>query len=273
MSNHQSESAASADNRDEVVSLADLWLILVDRRWLIIATVLVFVAAGLGYLFMKAPIYDAGARIRIGQVAGTGFIETVDVLSSRLMATYGEAVATGVKRPRPFLVSASAPRGVTGVIDLVAEGDTPGDAVAVLERIVVDIKAVHDDVHRGGVALLESAIESIDERRALLRRQLEESAALVEQLSHRDVAQASLLVLERSRIAALLTELDTEKPALAQKLLLPQTAPTELVGPIVAPARSSAPSGVLVSVLSAILGLMSGVMLALVANFVARARR
>ncbi len=151
MSNHQSESAASADNRDEVVSLADLWLILVDRRWLIIATVLVFVAAGLGYLFMKAPIYDAGARIRIGQVAGTGFIETVDVLSSRLMATYGEAVATGVKRPRPFLVSASAPRGVTGVIDLVAEGDTPGDAVAVLERIVVDIKAVHDDVHRGGV--------------------------------------------------------------------------------------------------------------------------
>jgi uncharacterized protein involved in exopolysaccharide biosynthesis len=273
MSNLHSEPAVPAGDRDEAVSLADLWRVLVERRWLIAATFSVFVVAGLGYAFVKAPVYEASARIRVGQVAGTGLIEPVEVLSSRLTAKYGEIVATGVKRPRPFLERAAPPRGVTGVIDLVAEGDTPADAVALLERIYVDIKTLHDDVHRRGVALLEDAVRSIDERRAALQKQLDESAPLMERLGQRDVAQASLVMLERSRIAALITELDAEKPTLAQKLLLPQTAPTELVEPIAAPAWPSAPRKMLIGALSVVLGLIAGVMLALVADFVARARR
>lgn len=273
MTNLQSEPAAPAGERDEAVSLADLWRVLVDRRRLIVLTFAVVVVAGLGYAFLKSPVYEASARIRVGQVAGTGLIETVEVLSSRLMAKYGEIVATGVRRPRPFLARAASPRGVTGVIDLVAEGDTPGDAVALLERIHADIKALHDDAHRRGVALLDDAVRNIDERRAALQKQLDESVALVQRLGQSDVAQASLVMLERSRIAALITELDAEKPKLAQKLLLPQTAPTELVEPITAPAWPSAPRKVLIGTLSVVLGLIAGVMLALVADFLARARR
>lgn len=273
MSNLHSEPAVPAGDRDEAVSLVDLWHVLVDRRWLIVATFAVIVAAGLGYVLLKSPVYEASARIRVGQVAGTGLIETVEVLSSRLMAKYGEIVATGVKRPRPFLVRAAAPRGVTGVIDLVVEGGTPDDAVALLERIHADIKALHDDAYRRGVALLDDAVRHIDERRAALQTQLDESAPLMDRLARQDVAQASLVMLERSRIAALITELDSDKPKLAQKLLLPQTAPTELVEPITAPAWPSAPRRVLIGALSVVLGLIAGVMLALVADFLARARR
>ncbi|MBX3590973.1 MAG: hypothetical protein KF755_08700 [Burkholderiaceae bacterium] len=273
MSNLQSEPAAPAGERDESVSLADLWRVLVDRRWLIVATFAVVVSAGLGYAFLKAPDYEASARIRVGQVAGTGLIETVEVLSSRLMVKYGEIVATGVKRPRPFLARAASPRGVTGVIDLVVEGDTPDDAVALLERIYADIKAVHDDAYRRGVALLDDAVRGIDQRRATLQKQFDESAALVQRLRENDVTQASLVMLERSRIAALITELDAEKPKIAQKLLLPQTAPTELVEPIAAPVCPSAPRKVLIGALSVVLGLIAGVMLALFADSLAKSRR
>lgn len=273
MSNLQSGPAAAAGDRDEAVSLRDLWRVLVDRRRLIVATFAVVVAAGLGYVFVKSPVYEASARIRVGQVAGTGLIETVEVLSSRLMAKYGEIVATGVSRPRPFLVRAGAPRGVTGVIDLVAEGDTPGDAVAMLERIHAEIRVLHDDTYRRGVALLDEAIRNIDERRAALQKQLDESAALLERLGRRNVALASLVILERSHLAALMTELDAEKPRLAQKLLLPQTSPTELVEPITAPASPSAPRKVPIVVLFAVVGLVGGVMLALVADFLDRVDR
>ncbi len=273
MSNLQSGPAAAAGDREVAVSLHDVWRVLVDRRRLIVATFAVVVAAGLGYVFVKSPVYEASARIRVGQVAGTGLIETVEVLSSRLMAKYGEIVATGVKRPRPFLVRAEAPRGVSGVIDLVAEGDTPADAVAMLERIHADIRVLHDGTYRRGVALLDEALRNIDERRAALQKQLDESAVLLEQLGRRDVAQASLVMLERSHMAALITELDAEKPRLAQKLLLPQTAPTELVEPITAPASPSAPRKALIVVLSVVLGLIAGVMLALVADFLDRVDR
>jgi LPS O-antigen subunit length determinant protein (WzzB/FepE family) len=95
----------------------------------------------------------------------------------------------------------------------------------------------------------------------------------LERLSHRDVAQASLVMLERSRIASQISGLDAERPGLAQKLLLPQTQPTELVGEIVAPTRPAAPRKVLIGALAVVLGLISGVMLALVADFLARAHR
>lgn len=276
MSNLPSGSAASAADRDEAVSLRDLWRVLVDRRRMIVATFAVVVAAGLGYEFQKSPVYEASARIRVGQVAGTGLIETVEVLSSRLMAKYGETVGTGVSRPRPFLVRAGAPRGVSGasgVIDLVAQGDTPADAVAMLERIHADIRVLHDGTYRRGVALLDDAIRNIDERRAALQKQLDESAALLERLGRRDVALASLVMLERSHMAALMTELDAEKPRLAQKLLLPQTVPTELVEPITAPALPSAPRKAPIVVLFAVVGLVAGVMLALVADFLDRVDR
>lgn len=273
MPNLQSKPAAPVGERDEAVSLVELWRVLVDRRWLIVVTFAVVVATGLGYAFLKSPVYEASARIRVGQVGGTGLIETVEVLSSRLMAKYGEVIAIGVKRPRPFLAPAASPRGVVGVIDLVAEGDTPGDAVALLRRIYADIQAVHDATYRRGVALLDDAVRSIDERRAALQQQLDESAAMVQRLGQSDVTQASLVILERSRTAALIAELDAERPKLAQRLLLPQTAPTELVEPIAAPAWPSSPRKLLISALSVVIGLIAGVMLALFAEFLAKARR
>lgn len=272
MYNQQPEPAASAGDRDEAVSLADLWRVLVARRWLIVATFAVVVAAACGYIFLKSPVYEASARIRVGQVAGTGLIETVEVLSTRLMTNYGEIVAVGVKRPRPFLSHAGAPRGVSGVIELTAEGDTPDDAVALLERIHAEIQQLHGDAYRRGVALLSEALKAMESRRQVLQQQIDESSTMMEQLGQRNPDQAALVMIERARIAALITELDAQKPILAQRLLLPQTVPTQLVGPIAAPAYPAAPKKVLILVFSGVVALMVGVVLALVADFLARAR-
>ncbi|MCD6672179.1 MAG: Wzz/FepE/Etk N-terminal domain-containing protein [Burkholderiaceae bacterium] len=260
-------------DRGEAVSLADLWRVFVHRKLLILVTFAACVAVGLGYAFLTSPVYEASARIRIGQVAGNGPIEPVDLVSARVMARYGEVVAIGVKRTRPFLSRAVAPRGVSGVVELVAVGDTPNDAVALLEKVHAEIQQVHDDVYRRGISLIEEELQEIEARRALLTQQLEASVVVTERLGEQDFSRTALLTIERARMLALLAELDAQKPILAQKLLLPQTTPTQLVDAITPPSSPTAPRRFLAIGIAVVLGLIAGLMLALLTDFLDRARR
>ena len=52
------------------ISLLELWQILVRRKQWILLTLAVCVAAGLAFVYIKAPVYQASVKVRIGQVAG-----------------------------------------------------------------------------------------------------------------------------------------------------------------------------------------------------------
>jgi hypothetical protein len=122
------------------ISLLELWQILVRRKQWILFTLAVCVVAALAFIFIKAPVYQASVKLRIGQVAGTGLFEPAEELSARLLAHYGEDVADGVKRERPFLARAAAQKNVAATVELVAEADRPEDAVALLERIFEGVR-------------------------------------------------------------------------------------------------------------------------------------
>ncbi len=258
---------------DDEISLLELWQILVKRKALILASFLICVAGGGAFAFLKAPVYAADVNLRIGQIGVVGLLENAEEVAARILAQYGENVAEGIKRERPFITKASVQKGVTTTLQLAAEGDTPEDAARILRDVVADVQKAHAAMYADNVKPITERLENLNEQRQALQQQYADITKLVEQLKERDSVQASLVMLERAPITDSLNQQDAERLRLSQQLTPPQTRPTELIGEITAPAKPSKPKKALVLALAAVLGMMGGVMLAFVAEFVAKAKR
>ena len=258
---------------DDEISLLELWQILAKRKALILACFVLCLAAGAAFAFLKAPVYEASVKLRIGQVQGSGgLLENAEELSSRILAQYGEDVAAGIKRERPFITTASVQKGVTTTVQLTAEGDSPEDAARLLDDVAKGVQKVHTAMFEDNLKPIAERLKSLDEQRTALQQQYADITALVEQLKERDSVQASLVMIERGPITTAINQQDAERLRLSQLLTPPQTRPTELIGEITAPTKPSKPKKALVLALAAVLGMMGGVMLAFVAEFIAKAK-
>ncbi len=263
---------------DDEISLIELWQILARRKAFILACFILCLAGGAAFAFLKAPVYEASVKLRIGQVKGDDaappvMLENADELSSRILVQYGEDVAAGIKRERPFITTASVQKGVTTTVQLTAEGDTPEDAARLLEDVAKGVQKTHTTMFEDNLKPIAERLKSLNEQRTALQQQYADLTQLAEQLKERDNVQASLLMIERSPITDSLDKQATERLRLTQQMTPPATRPTELIGEITAPAKPSKPKKALVLALAAVLGMMGGVMLAFVAEFVAKAKR
>lgn len=258
---------------DDEINLLELWQILVRRKALILTCFILCLAAGAAFAFLKAPVYEASVKLRIGQVQGNaGQLENAEELSARILAQYGEDVAEGIKRDRPFITKASVQKGVSTTLQLTAEGDTPEDAARLLDAAVRGVQKAHTTMFEDNLKPIAERLKSLDEQRQALQQQYVDLTQLAEQLKDRDSVQASLVMLERGPITNSINQQDAERLRLSQQLTPPQTRPTELIGEITAPAKPSKPKKALVLALAAVLGAMGGVMLAFVTEFVAKAK-
>lgn len=199
-------------------------------------------------------------------------MDNAEELSARLLAQYGENVAEGIKRSRPFITKATVQKGVTTTLQLTAEGDTPDDAARILRDVVADVQKAHTAMYADNIKPITERLKSLNEQREALQQQYTDITKLVEQLKERDSVQASLVMIERGPITTAINQQDAERLRLSQQLTPPQTRPTELLGEITAPAKPSKPKKALVLALAAVLGVMGGVMLAFVAEFAAKAK-
>lgn len=274
MQNSQNSQPAQQTYDDDEISLIELWQILNRRKGLIILCFLVCVAAGAAFAFLKSPVYEASVKLRIGQVQGNGgLLENAEELSSRIIAQYGEDVAEGITRDRPFITKASVQKGVSTTLQLTTEGNTPEDAARLLEQVVNGVRKAHTVMYEDNLKPIAQRLQGLEEQRGALQQQYADITTLVEQLKERDSVQASLVMIERGPITTAINQLDAERLRLSQQMTPPQTRPTELIGEITAPAKPSKPKKRLVLALAAVLGVMGGVMLAFVVEFVARARQ
>lgn len=269
----QNSQPAQQTYDDDEISLIELWQILSRRKGLIILCFLVCVAAGAAFAFLKSPVYEASVKLRIGQVQGNGgLLENAEELSSRILAQYGEDVAEGIKRDRPFITKASVQKGVSTTLQLTTEGDTPEDAARLLEQVVNGVRKAHTVMYEDNLKPIAQRLQGLEEQRGALQQQYADITTLVEQLKVRDSVQASLVMIERGPITTSINQLDAETLRLSQQMTPPQTRPTELLGEVTAPAKPSKPKKALVLVLSAMLGMMSGVMLAFIAEFIEKSK-
>lgn len=259
--------------RDDEISLLDMWEILVRRKFWVIVSFVVCLVASSGYLLIAPPVYEVSAKLRIGQVADSGDLEDPEVLAAWFLGKYGEEMATGIKRPPPFLKRISVQKGSKQIVDLVVHGDSAEQSAEFLRRVTEEAISRHRETYMSEVELTHRRIEQIESHRKLLSELFAGAGDLIETLRQRDPVQASLLTLERGRIAAEISTADSELPEWIQKLNAPKTVMTEVLGGITAPARPASPKTALVIALASVLGVISGVMLAFVAEFLVKMRK
>lgn len=80
-----------AANYDDEISLIDLWIILIHRKWVIAGVLLLCVLLGLAWVLLKPSTYQYGTTIQIGQVfAGDDLqpIEAVGSVLAKIQETY-----------------------------------------------------------------------------------------------------------------------------------------------------------------------------------------
>lgn len=261
---------------DSEVTVLDIWRTVLRRKIVIGAWTAFCIAVGAAFAFLSPPVYEASVKLSIGQLpvaSGLSPLESAEDISSRALAQFGEDVAQGIKRERPFLKRAAAQKSADWILDLTAEGDTPDEAAILLTRVVESIQATHNATFQRNIQLLNERLTNMEVERQAVKQQLHHAGLLLEQLKQQNAVQASIFIVEVSRISTFLSELESEKTALAQRLAPPQTRPTELLGEIIAPAKPASPKKAMALILSAALGLIGGVMLAFFADFVAKARR
>lgn len=252
----------------EPIGLQEIVQALAMRKSWLLASVVGAIVLALAYLILATPIYQARVAFRIGQVGGSGLFEPPEVLASRLVANFGREIADGVTRERPFLKRAVALSSVPAVVELVSEAYSPGDAVAFLQHVFSEVKEAHEALYSKNREVLVEQVRNIDRQKQEFEEQYATATAALESLKKAgDSMQASVLVVERSRVAGSITGLNAEKPNAALRLVPPQTQPTALLGEIAAPIRPVSPRRSIVLATAAVLGLLLGIALAFIVAF------
>lgn len=80
-----------AADYDDEISLIDLWIILVRRRWVVAGVLLLCLVLALGWALLKPPTYQYESTIQVGQVFTAGGlrpIESVNSVLARIQEVY-----------------------------------------------------------------------------------------------------------------------------------------------------------------------------------------
>lgn len=241
---------------------ADVWSLLVGRKWLILVGLSFGLMAGIAFVMLKAPAYESALKVRLGQVDGEGPIEGPGPLSARLMASYGEFVADGVKRSPAFLRRVSSVQGTADVMEIVTRGTTPAEAVSLLHEVLAEMRRSQDEIYGRNVQYLSDRLKKIELYHHAMEQEAARMTALVDRLGAENSVQASLTAIERARLVDLVRELDVEALKLTKALTPPQSRPFEVLGDIVAPTKPASPPPALIVLLAMATGLLGGVVMA-----------
>lgn len=276
------EDLASTNLRSGITPI-EVWKITLRRRRWVLGFLFASITAGLIYVASATPVFEARATIRVGQIQETAFnafgmigegvfIETPEYLAERIYAEYGEGSAN-VRRAPPFLKRATPVRGTKAVVELVAVANTGAQATDFLVRIVDQTQVRHDLIFNENRHVFEELLENLDKRRSAFLAQHDEVSAALDQIKRQDPVLLSLLSVERSRIAAMIAEIDMSRVAVGQRIIAPAMVRTERIGEIVVPKRAVAPKRAFVILLAGLFGLVGGVSLVCIIELVSRSRR
>lgn len=251
------------------ISLIDLYLILVRRRWWFLGTLAVILAAVAAFLVLTRPLYESRATIQIGQVAsmdGQGRptpLEPPDALVSRLRAEYHlDSDDTATIEP-PKVTDVSSGSRSHGLVTITARGYSPHQAQAFLQKTVAAIVSRQRQRFDQAMRARRSYLASMREQ----QKQLQSQAAAISKQLDKPGADGSDTVsaLTQDR-AALLQQISTNQTQLAnvqESMTPPQSTPTALLHQPSLAVKRAFPK----VKLTVALGIVGGVLLGLFAAF------
>ena len=262
---------------EDEISLVDLYLTLMRRRWVIIGVfVLILAAAGI-YLLAAERVYEGRAVLEIGQTAEPGSdnltaLEPPKDLVRQLTIRFGSGNGGA---------SLEGANHNGNLVTLTARGTTPEVVEDSLREATSWVIERHQALYSENETRWARYEEQKDAYTVWLEQEIAENQGTlnkledaVDRLSKDDPAQASVLLLKASGVRSHLYQLQRELQGREQAFEPKRRGdPTRLPTPPTASAKPVEPRAKLVLALGGVLGLMLGVFAAFFLSFLENVKR
>lgn len=294
---------------DDEISLIDLWLVMIQRKWIILSVALLGLALGAGYMWMTPLKFQYTTGITLAELYnGGGIVGVLSQGKTLLSSQDGEGIVGVLSQGTTFLSSQDSIVSMlrTQIIpdhrrDLSREGG-PVPSVAVIvpkedysclklstiaepensQQVTKLHQVVVDDLVARDTAELKQRIDIISKpfvaKAAMLQQQLVTQKEQLQRLSSRidegDEVHRLIYAQQMGDIRAQILEIDLQ--------LVDATSEAALIRNVSHPARiqylavktggAVGPSRAVVMAIALVLGIMGGIFLAFFWEFVGRAR-
>lgn len=237
---------------DDEVSLVDLWLIFVRRRWLILGVFLVTLLASILLNLAQSPIYQARGVVQIGKLADLGMIEQPAVAVLRLQES--------------FVVSANEVS--PGIIAIEARADSPNGAQELVNKAANHLIDGHSVLYEQIRSDREARMQSIDAEIQSLEARIAQLEGVSPGAETREAVAISAIM--QGDFIATAADLRVRRAALATSLSPIQSFPTRFMREPALPAPTQ-PALALYMFIGLGIGLVFGAIAALAVEFIVKA--
>jgi uncharacterized protein involved in exopolysaccharide biosynthesis len=256
----------------EGVSLYDVAAILWRRRWLFAAILLLATAGSLLMASLLPERYASEATLKIGRVlTDGGFLANVSEVAVELETRFGESAVVG---DGPVLERIEVPKqerkSMDAFLKLRVVAGTAEQAQAHLAAILAEVVTADDEYFAARLAQIRQRKARLVEESTAARRQIAEIETILKSLGDDALAQAPILLVERSNLLQRLQQAETKLPELefAEKW----SRATEVVGGPSLSERRVSPRKAMILAFGILAGLLAGMTLVFGFEFLANFR-
>ncbi|MBU2538888.1 MAG: hypothetical protein KKH22_10655 [Proteobacteria bacterium] len=189
MDNDNTQNRASC-GYDDGVNLVELWEVLTRRKKTVISTLVLVVLCAIAFVFFTKPVYESKVVIQVGQIYQVGHLEDPAVLIQRLQAEH------------PFIGKIEAGKGkASNIITITTQGSLQAEAHQQLQKITDQLLHEHNLRYDIEIASPQREYASLLQRIDTIQSLITElSHLIVEMTKKKELAQATILVLEKSNL-------------------------------------------------------------------------
>lgn len=249
---------------DDEIDLVDLWMVIWNRKLVLMIVSAIIIMAGVFYLSLAKPTYESNVMIEIGKLDGGGFADDPDRLIFNLFRQFGDPDDP----EEAHLASAEIMTG--NVLKIIVQGEKPQDVYEtsqqIADQVINDHKVRFDQLLKPSRQRLEHVQLKIDAIEEVMTQVNTNELELSDSMR-------TFVVLERSRLVSELDRLQREAMDLTLKLNSVDTYPSSIISFPEYPEYPAGTQKKLVLAISVVLGLMGGVFSTFLAEFIHNARQ
>jgi len=246
------------------ISLLEFFRIARKRWSWLLAGALLGALAAFSYVVLCKPTFETRASIRIGKVYELGMIEEVDSATVQLIEQYGPRADNQARRNMPYLKQELKLPGQNNILRLVAVGNSPEETKGLLDMIVEKLMRRHEQIYKDAIWPLQQRIAVVDRKMRILTSEITELIERAALLKDIISDQTSAIAITRSNYSVQLSQLEYDRVVLQQKIVWPNSYPSEVVMPPSLPKEPVAPRKIVIVASGVLFGLLLSLFAALV---------
>ncbi len=246
---------------NDEISLIDLFNVLMCRKKIVFAIMIITLLIAIAYLWLAKPVYEGKAVIQVGQVGQVGQIEDLEKLKQRLKVEY------------PFIERID---NASNFVTIIMHAHTKIEVKRLLKKITDQLFQEHGIIYNTEIAGQQQLQQK---KHKFLRKQIDDThsqiaelSALINAVKSSEPAQAAILVLEKIKLMQSLLVLEEKATNFDFSISKIRSMPTRLIHKITITDNPITPKASLVVTASIVLGLMIGIFSVFITELIVRVK-